>query len=262
MIEMLHRPSRGRARLAVPMVLVHGGYMAAWVWDEHLLPHLATAGIDAWAPSLRGHGGEGRDRLDSFDLDDYVADLGSVVARMEAPPLLVGHSMGALVVQRYLAGGGRATAAMLLAPVPPWGLGAPSMELALRDPLLWTEAAFLHVGGPRMASLPVLRRALFGAGVDPVLARTYLSRLQPESTLAIAQMCAMAPLGWSPGGAVPVAVTGGREDGLFSVASLRACAAWHGVSATVLDGLGHALMLEPGWRGLAEHLVEWARASS
>jgi pimeloyl-ACP methyl ester carboxylesterase len=120
-IEVLHCPaSEDAAR--TPLVFVHGGYLGAWSWAEHFLPWFAARGFPVHALSLRGHGGSsGRERLHSFGLDHYVEDLALVVDALPRPPVLVGHSMGALVVQKHLERSS-VHAVALTCPVPPFGL--------------------------------------------------------------------------------------------------------------------------------------------
>jgi pimeloyl-ACP methyl ester carboxylesterase len=49
---------KGRCTAAhpVPLLFVHGGWHAAWCWDEHFLDFFAERGFHAVAVSLRGHG--------------------------------------------------------------------------------------------------------------------------------------------------------------------------------------------------------------
>jgi pimeloyl-ACP methyl ester carboxylesterase len=85
-----------------PMVLVHGITEDRGSFDT-LLPHL----VDRWRCvrlDLRGHGA-------SADADDWSAlamadDVAAVVAEagIEEPPLLVGHSLGAVVATAHAAG--------------------------------------------------------------------------------------------------------------------------------------------------------------
>jgi pimeloyl-ACP methyl ester carboxylesterase len=83
-----------------------------------------TAGYAAYAVSLSGHGGSpGRKQLDSFSILDYARDVASVVAALPAPPVLIGHSMGGFVVQKYLEEY-QAPGAVLMCAVPPQGLMA------------------------------------------------------------------------------------------------------------------------------------------
>ncbi len=78
--------------------------VGAWCWEEHFLDWFAARGYPgARSPSLRGHGeSEGRDSLDGYSLDDYAEDVAQAAADLPRPPVLIGHSMGALVVQKAL----------------------------------------------------------------------------------------------------------------------------------------------------------------
>ena len=86
-----------------PLLFVHGAYVAAWCWEEHFQPWFAHRGWSTYAVSLSGHGkSRNREHLDSYSIDDYVRDVAEVAARLPAPPILIGHSMGGMVVQKYL----------------------------------------------------------------------------------------------------------------------------------------------------------------
>ena len=101
-LEVLARAPQTAAH-PVPLLFVHGAYTAAWCWDEHFLPWFARAGYSSYAVSLSGHGNSRqRDSLDSYSINDYVDDLSQVISAMPAPPVLIGHSMGGIVVQKYL----------------------------------------------------------------------------------------------------------------------------------------------------------------
>ncbi len=79
----------------------------------HVAEALVEAGFGVAAPDLQGHGESGGRRGDVRDFSTFPSDLGSVVRRVrrglpeEAPLVLLGHSMGGLVVLRYLQGEGR-----------------------------------------------------------------------------------------------------------------------------------------------------------
>ena len=120
-LELLtHLPPAGPHR--TPLLFVHGAYSGAWCWEEHFLPYFAARGHPAYALSLRGHGASaGRESLALASISDYVEDVAHAVRRFQTPPVLVGHSMGGLVVQRYLERHD-VPAAVLMASVPPTGL--------------------------------------------------------------------------------------------------------------------------------------------
>jgi len=113
-----------------PLLFVHGGYCDAWCWEPYFLPWFASRGYPSYALSLRGHGASGGGRmLFVAGLDDYEADVEHVAGELDAPPVLIGHSMGAAIVERIVAKR-PVRGAALLAPVPPAGLLPMAARLA------------------------------------------------------------------------------------------------------------------------------------
>src|SRR5689334_18609316 len=85
-----------------PLLFVHGAWHAAWCWEEYFLNYFADRGYRASAVSLRGHGKSTTPKpLRSCSLADYVDDIESVVESLPVRPVLIGHSMGGFVVQKY-----------------------------------------------------------------------------------------------------------------------------------------------------------------
>src|SRR5215472_3021144 len=94
---------RGQTTTQHPTTLlfVHGAWHGAWCWDEHFLDYFAQRGYAVVAPSLRKHGGSyGGMRPRGARIGQYVSDVVEVAAQFPTPPVLIGHSMGGLVVQR------------------------------------------------------------------------------------------------------------------------------------------------------------------
>src|SRR3990172_3370243 len=70
--------------------LVHGGFHGAWCW-ERVIPLLTARGHAAVAMDLPS------DDPDAT-LSDYVATVVDALAAVDEPVILVGHSMGGLVI--------------------------------------------------------------------------------------------------------------------------------------------------------------------
>ena len=83
------------------VVLIHGGFSRG----EQLAPAriaFEERGYTAHTPTLRHHelpSKEGGLKIASLSLGDYTDDLVAFVDSLDSPPLLIGHSMGALVAQ-------------------------------------------------------------------------------------------------------------------------------------------------------------------
>ncbi|NJK46043.1 MAG: alpha/beta hydrolase, partial [Pleurocapsa sp. SU_196_0] len=85
-----------------PVLFLHGAWLGAWCWQDWMQSFHAR-GYTVIAPSYRGHGNSGgRERLRVTRLSEYLEDVVEVAATLERPPVIVAHSMGGAVAQRFL----------------------------------------------------------------------------------------------------------------------------------------------------------------
>ena len=82
------------------IVLVHGAFSGAWVW-EPVLPGLREAGHTVETFDLPGQGSD-QTPIEQVDLDAYARRTCEVLAAGE-PAVLVGHSMGGMVITQAAA---------------------------------------------------------------------------------------------------------------------------------------------------------------
>ncbi|UFJ41783.1 alpha/beta hydrolase [Brevibacillus humidisoli] len=107
-----------------PLLFVHGSFHGAWCWKEQFLPYFSAKGFPSYALSFRGHGeSESMEQLQTCSLRDYVDDVLQAIQLIQNKPVLIGHSMGAAVVQKILhLHPDKIKAAVLMSPVPPNGM--------------------------------------------------------------------------------------------------------------------------------------------
>ncbi|QDX82181.1 alpha/beta hydrolase [Denitratisoma sp. DHT3] len=249
---------------STPLLFVHGAFAGAWCWDEHFLPYFAQAGHAAHAVSLSGHGlSRGRDRLDHLAIADYVRDLHEVVRQLPAPPLLIGHSMGGYVVQKYLEAH-TAPGAALLCSVPPQGLMSATLGMLFSRPTLLLELNRLMSGGG--TSLQTLQEALFAQPIEVGQLQRFYRLCQSESQRAIWDMSlfdlprvgrVLQHLPRDSHGRPRLLVLGAEFDHLMPPTTARMTARSYGVTAEILPGIGHGVMLERDWRRAADRLLDW-----
>jgi pimeloyl-ACP methyl ester carboxylesterase len=241
-----------------PLLFLHGAFAGAWCWTEHFLPYFASQGFRACAVSLSGHGGShGRERLDSLSIADYVRDLAQAVDIVGGDPILVGHSMGGFVLQKYLE---RAAApgAVLMASVPPQGLLSASITLAFSNPGLFADVnSMMHRG---RASLASLQHALFGSPVAADKLQAYYRQMQPESQRAMWDMTFFDLPRLRRERCPPMLVLGAERDILVPPSEVEQTARAYGTPADIFPGMGHVMMLEAGWQKVADRIIEWTRA--
>ena len=240
-----------------PLLFVHGGYCDAWCWEPYFLPWFASRGYPSYALSLRGHGASGgAPMLFMAGLDDYEADVEHVAGGLDAPPILIGHSMGAAVVERIVAKR-PVRGAALLAPVPPSGLLPTAARLAAQNPEYMMQMSGLDPARLSSAMLTTLRPFYFSPDVAPQILAEAVNHLNAESPRALIDLSLRLHWALPVANHRPLCVLGAEGDRICTPDDVRATAAHHGVTATIVPGLAHMMMLERQWRTAAEALERW-----
>ncbi len=242
--------------------MIHGAFCGPWSFDAFREP-FAAAGYKVHAPALRHHalGKKPPRALGTTSLLDYAKDLEAVIAKLDRPPVLIGHSLGGLLAQ-MLAAKGLARALVLLAPCPPWGVlpstlfeiaSAQTMMLAgnLHDQILMPDydVAAAH----SLDRLPAVERKRVFAG------------FVPESGLATFEIMHW---GWDGKRAshvsadavrCPILCLAGQHDRINPPSTMRRLAARYGtrIAFEQLPGHSHWLIGEPGWEKIAARALAW-----
>ncbi|MEY2633015.1 MAG: hypothetical protein RIR00_1669 [Pseudomonadota bacterium] len=256
-LEVLSCLPQGRCS-ATPLLFIHGAFAGAWIWADNFLPYFAAAGYPCYALSLRGHGeSAGRERIDWLSITDYVDDLTKVVNWLGQPPVLIGHSMGGFVAQKYLEHRS-APAAALVCSVPPQGLVMAQFHLMFQKPGLFMEMNNLLSG--RQVSLEVIREALFAEPVDNVLLNKFFTHMQMESQRALWDMSMFNLPHLVMRKRPPLLVLGAEKDVLVPAFLVQATARTYGVPDHIFRGMGHGVTHERDWRKVADYLRDWLHA--
>ena len=239
-----------------PLLFVHGGYCDAWCWEPFFLPWFAAQGFPSYALSLRGHGASGgQESLFVAGLDDYVADVEHVAATLPSPPVLIGHSMGAAIVERLLTTR-PIRAAGLLAPVPPGGLVPVASRLWAWQPEYLVNMQRLdapHLSGDVLAAL---RPMYFSETIDPKILMEATAHLNVESPRALLDL-SLRLHGGKPVAPARLFVLGSHDDRISTPADVNATASLYGIAPTLVRGLAHMMMLERDWETAARPLLDW-----
>lgn len=240
-------PERDRA-----ILFVHGMWGGSWMWDNWV-GFFAGRGFTCYALNLRGHhGSKPVADIGRVPFADYVTDA-RVVAAAIGRPVLVGHSMGGLVVQK-LAEVGDPPAAVLLTPAAPRGI------LALSTPrLFWLSLKHLReilLSRPIAPSFEEADALLFGR-TPPAERRAAWERFVPESGRAAFDMAVAGVPVDAARVRCPMLVVAGRDDAITPAKTVRRVAAKYGADLRLFDGHAHMVNLEPGWETIAADVAGW-----
>jgi pimeloyl-ACP methyl ester carboxylesterase len=254
MLEVIDKGSVTEAH-PVPLLFVHGGYHAAWCWDQHFLDFFADKGFRAVAVSLRGHGRSTRSKpIRSCSIADYVDDVRTAAGGLDSEPVLVGHSMGGFIVQKYLEKY-HAPAAVLMASMPPQGVLRVTFGALRRHP--WTFMRANTFGNPAelMNTPDRAREFLFSPYTPAPIVEACAARLCPESRRAGIDQMTRLPKPHLVSG--PLLVLGAQDDGTLTNAEAIATARSYQTTVEFFPNMGHNMMLEPEWQKVAERIAGW-----
>lgn len=241
------RPATGARRH--PLLFVHGAWHGAWCW-ERFLPWFADRGWECHALDLRGHGESPSVRsLRRTRIRDYVDDVAAVVDSLDEDPIVIAHSMGALVAQRFLEERDL-PGAVLLAPVPLGGVLRATLRTAWRHPLKFLQANLTWDLGPLVSKRSVAKDLFFADDTPDVDVDRFWPMMQSESYLAYLDMLLLVRA--RPQLIrTPVSVVAGSADRIFTVPEHRKMCRPYGTELVVIDGAAHDLMLDPRWEQAA-----------
>jgi pimeloyl-ACP methyl ester carboxylesterase len=246
------------------LVFVHGMYMNGLSW-EPWVERAGLRGYQSHAPSWPCHDGAPADRRASIEpalgrltFGAVTQHLKDIIDALPGRPVLIGHSVGGLLVQK-LVNDGYATAGVSISPAPPRGVVS-------FDPHFY-RANFPHVNpfaGRRPVAMTPQRfhyafaNTIGRADSDAALARYTVpeSRNVPRSTLTRQGAIDFR----RPH--VPLLVIGGENDHLTPLAMVRRNAGRYDPAGGVVDfrefpGRSHFICNEPGWEEVADHAFDW-----
>jgi pimeloyl-ACP methyl ester carboxylesterase len=255
------------------ILLLHGAFVGGWVF-ERLRAELSRRGWKTHAPDLPHHGSEQagvppHPDLPRQGLAEYRSAVTAEIHRItQAPdlaarpaPVLIGHSLGGLLAQQ-LAAQNLASAAVLLAPVAPWGT-LPHTRWEME-----TIYGLLKSGNiARQPVVPDFRIATQYSmdRIPPALQRDIFARLVPESGRVLFETL-LWWLDWQAAShvsahrvQVPLLVLCGSDDKVTPPSSCRAVARRYPGRAVFREiaGLSHFIFGEPREDEVIGLVADW-----
>lgn len=260
-LEIIERkPSKATGK--PPILFIHGAFISAKCWEVYYLDYFAEKGYHAIAISLSGHGAsKGGDRLYTLAISDYVQDVASIIATMDQEPILVGHSMGGLIIQDYLKlPGSRTKAAVLMASSPPEGLSRTAPTMFFQHPVSCMKLNMINMVPRSMwgdfISEEEIRDIFFSKLTSLESIKGFLPMFQHESPMAIFEMT-FFDLFTIRKINIPIFVMGGENDIIIPPGFVKYTASFYNTKPVILENEGHAIMLSDDWKTGADRIIRW-----
>lgn len=241
-----------------PLVFIHGTLHTASCWDVHFLDFFSQHGFASHAVNLRGHGNsEGRERLRWTRIADFVEDVANVVEQLPTAPVLIGHSMGGFIVQKYLENH-EAPGAVLLSSPSPSGLLPTAIRVARRRPWVFTKVSLTMSLKPFIATPELVGEAFFSKDLPREQLVEYWKQTQDDSFRAFLDMVALN-LPKPTKVKSPLLVLGAALDNMIGRPEIEATARAYHTQAEIIRDVPHNSMLGPNWRSVADRILAWLK---
>lgn len=240
----------------ISLLFIHGAMHGAWCWNVHFLDYFAQQGYASHAVNLRGHGNsEGRERLRWARIADFVRDLAQTIEQLPSPPVLIGHSMGGFMIQKYLEDH-VAPAAVLLSSPSPAGLWRVAVKNARRHPLTFARVNVTFSLFPLVSTPALAREAFFSDDLPEEELREYWRQMQDDSYRAYLDMVAL-DLPKPVKVKTPLLILGAERDNMLTRREIEATARAYHTQAHIVPGVAHNSMLEQRWQAVADRILAW-----
>lgn len=246
-----------------PVVFIHGWTLSSAFWKAQT-DWIAAQGLRAVAYDRRGHGQSSKPET-GYDYEALTGDLAALLDRFDLKDVvLVGHSMGAGEIVRYLAchGTGRVSRVLLVAPTTPCQLktddNPQGADRSIYDKIvaaLQTDRyGYLAAGAP----------GLLGRNAEPILVDWAMSiALQAAPQAQIGCLRAFAETDFRPdlkAVTVPTLILYGTADTpITPINAKRTQAGIAGSRVEIYEGAPHALFVTEEDR-FNRDLLEFARS--
>ena len=244
-------------RKADTILFVHGAWHGAWCWERYFMPFFAAQGYDTYALTLNGHEKPGKVQgINKISFSSYVEDLVQTVQQLDRPLIIIGHSMGGLILQKYLEQH-TCKKAIFLASAPPNGLLRLSFNLFFSTSYSLGSALLMDLYR-QVDHIDKIKFSFFSADVPTEDLLFCQDNLCSESYLAYLYML-FPRVKIKPDLGVPTLVVAGEKDRLFTIKEQKALATAFKSELSIIPNIAHDMMLDTNWKIAAEAIQNWLK---
>jgi alpha-beta hydrolase superfamily lysophospholipase len=239
------------------MLFVRGVWHGAWC-GAAFVEFFSWEGFNAQARDLCCHGLKhaGPARLWCPVLGTYAKDVLREAGGFNTPPILIGDSLGCLLIEIAMAHI-RPPAIVLLAPTRHDIFARSVQRFRSAHPREYARLLGGMTMWPPIETPALFREMMFSNALPEAELLDYHQLVQNESFWVAAQL--QYGFGRRPGPAlgIPTLVLGGELDRALLKEDVEKVAAYHGTSSEIRPGMGHDLMIDVGCDAVAKRIRDW-----
>ncbi|MCD8529119.1 MAG: alpha/beta hydrolase [Chitinophagales bacterium] len=236
------------------LLFVHGAWHGSWCWQENFIPYFEKHGFKCHSFNLPLHNTSGKIKgINSLRIKDYVDALDTEIKKIEGEIILIAHSMGGLIVQKYLEKHG-CHKVVLLAPVPHTGVLATTLRFLKKTysyPALLGFNLYYLVNNEKKSTW-----AFFSESMPFEKRNKYANKLCSESYFAFLDML-FPNIKLKFHKETPTLILAAEKDNIFSVKEEENTAKFYHADFEVIPNIAHDMMLDIGYENVLNKIHKW-----
>ena len=237
------------------VLFLHGAWHGAWCWEKFFMPYFAKQGYDTYAINLRQHDNKGAVKGMNYNsIADYVEDLSNAVDQLDKDPIIIAHSMGGLVLQKYLEKR-PCKKAILMAPVPVSGVLRVTNHLLFTTTYALPSILRLNLWG-LVNSKEKSQKLFLSPDADKDVVDFCENNLCSESFKAFLNML-YPNIKINFHTKIPMLVIGAENDQIFTSKELTRTAKKYNADLKILPDMAHDMMLDTHHEKAAQEIIDW-----
>ncbi len=236
------------------VIFVHGAWHGKWCWDKYFKPTFSNHGYNVITFNLPGHDKYGKIKgINKYKIADYVEALEKEVQKLDSSPIIIGHSMGGLIVQKFLEKN-TCKKVILMASAPYYGVIKTTLRF-LKKP--YAYPALLGFDLYRLVnSLEKSRDSFFSKALSTEDLKEYSNKLCSESYLVFINML-YPRVKLNHHLKVPMFVIGAKDDTIFLVDEIEDNAKRYNAELKIFDNIAHDMMLDVNQEKVSKAIINW-----
>ena len=240
-------------RHKTPLLFQHGAWHGAWCWQQWM-DYFVSLGYEVHSISLPAHGKSSfnKSHINFYTFTDYLETLTKQVDAISPKPVVIAHSLGGAILQKYLENY-QLPGAVLLASLPSTGILPMTLRLLRKHPIP-TLNGMLKLNLYDWEKTPELAQDLFLNSITEIDVGTFQKQLVRETINIFPYLFSFAKVNPIKS---PVLVIAGEKDAIFTLDEEKITAEKYGAKSIVINGQAHNLMMESAWKQVADVIDNW-----
>lgn len=237
-----------------PLLLQHGAWHGAWCWQTWM-DYFASLGYETHAISLPGHGQSSmhKKHLNFYSFQEYVNTLSDQIGTISPKPVVIAHSLGGAVLQKYLESHSL-PGAVLLSTLPSNGILPMCLRLLRRHPVP-ILSGILKLNFYEWVKTPELAQALFLNKDTQIDITAFQKQLVGESAMVAVRL--LFPFAKVNRHRSPILLISGEKNAVFTISEEDRTAKRYNTENLVIQNQAHNLMMESAWKQVADSIDNW-----